>query len=177
MGEKDTDEGRDLVFVIQEHDASSLHWDFRLQVGDVLKSWAVPKGPSTDPGEKRLAIRTEDHPLDYADFEGTISEGNYGAGSVIVWDRGVYRHRTERDDERISFEEADKKGHISVVLEGEKLQGGYELIKMEGDRWGEDQWLLKKSDDDQADARRKPTSTQPESVLSGRTVEEVSQQK
>ena len=112
--------------------------------------------------------------LDDVEVAAAWLEDNYGAGSVIVWDRGCYQHRTEKDGERISFDEADQKGHISVTLHGEKLQGGYELIKMKGDRWDDDQWLLKKTDDDEADARRRPTSTQPKSVISGRTVEEVS---
>jgi DNA ligase D-like protein (predicted 3'-phosphoesterase) len=176
MSEGEAENGKEPIFVIQEHNASTRHWDFRLQVDDVLKSWAVPKGPSTDPREKRLAVRTEDHPLDYADFEGNIPEDNYGAGSVIVWDRGSYQHRTEKDGEKLSFDEADKKGHISITLHGEKLQGGYELIKMKGERWDDDQWLLKKTDDEEADARRRPTSTQPESVITGRTVEEVSEE-
>lgn len=161
------------TFVVQEHEASSHHFDFRLQVGNVLRSWAVPKGPSTDPREKRLAVQTEDHPLDYADFEGVIPEGEYGAGSVIVWDRGDYEHRTQKDGEPIDFEAAEEKGHISIYLHGEKLVGGYELIKMQGERWGDDQWLLKKTDDSEADARRRPTSTEPESVKSGQTVEEI----
>lgn len=161
------------IFVIQHHNASSEHYDFRLQVDSVLKSWAIPKGPSTDPREKRLAIQTEDHPLDYADFEGMIPEGEYGAGKVIVWDRGTYEHRTEKDGESIDYEAAEKKGHISVHLHGEKLSGGYELIKMKGDNWGKDQWLFKKTDDEEADARRRPTSTQPQSVISGKTVDEV----
>lgn len=161
------------IFVIQEHDASTHHFDFRLEVDGVLKSWAVPKGPSTDPSEKRLAVETEDHPLDYADFEGSIPEEEYGGGQVIVWDQGPYEHRTERDGKAISFSEAEEKGHISIWLEGEKISGGYELIKMSGKNWSDDQWLLKKSDDAEADARRKPTNTEPKSVLSGRTVEEV----
>jgi DNA ligase D-like protein (predicted 3'-phosphoesterase) len=163
----------DSIFVIQKHDASNLHYDFRLQVGNALKSWAVPKGPSTDPRDKQLAIATEDHPLEYADFEGVIPEGEYGGGSVIVWDHGTYEHRTEKDGEKIDYEDAEEKGHISVFLHGEKLTGGYELIKMKGKNWSKDHWLLKKTDDDEADARRNPTSTQPKSVISGKTVEEV----
>ena len=164
------------IFVIQKHDASTLHYDFRLQVGDVLRSWAVPKGLSTDPREKRLAVETEDHPLSYADFEGVIPEDEYGGGSVIVWDRGTYEHRTRKDEERIDFEEAEKKGHISVYLHGEKLTGGYELIRMKGDNWDKGQWLFKKTDDEEADARRRPTSTQPKSVISGKTVEQMDEQ-
>lgn len=159
-------------WVVQCHDASSLHYDFRLEADGVLKSWAVPKGPSTDPSEKRLATRTEDHPLDYADFEGTIPEGEYGAGAVIVWDAGTYRNLTTDDDgEEVPIAEAVDDGHVSVWLDGEKLHGGYSLTRFRG----EDDWLLVKRDDDEADARRNPTSTQPESVVSGRTVEQVAE--
>jgi DNA ligase D-like protein (predicted 3'-phosphoesterase) len=153
-------------FVVQKHDASRLHYDFRLEVEGVLKSWAVPKGPSTDPREKRLAMEVEDHALDYADFEGVISEGSYGAGSVIVWDTGTYRNL--RDE---PVEEGLRRGHVSVWLEGSKLRGGWSLQRMRGG--SKPQWLLVKRRDEGADARRNPVSTQPESVLSGRTVEEV----
>jgi DNA ligase D-like protein (predicted 3'-phosphoesterase) len=158
-------------FVVQKHDARSLHYDFRLEAGGTLKSWAVPKGPSTDPREKRLAMPTEDHPLDYADFEGVIPEGHYGAGPVIVWDRGSYRNLTERDGEEVPIEEALNGGHAVVWLEGEKLRGGYALTRTgKGER---ERWLLVKRRDEEADARRNPVSTQAESVLSGKTIEEI----
>ncbi len=157
-------------FVIQKHDASSLHYDFRLEVDGVLRSWAVPKGPSTDPREKRLAIQVEDHPLDYADFEGMISEGNYGAGSVIVWDAGTYRNL----DEEQSMAAAIEDGHVKVRLAGEKLNGGWTLQRTSGG--AKPRWLLIKRDDEDADARRNPESTEPESVASGRTVEEVAEE-
>jgi DNA ligase D-like protein (predicted 3'-phosphoesterase) len=153
-------------FVIQKHDATSLHYDFRLEAGGLLKSWAVPKGPSTDPREKRLAMPTEDHPLDYADFEGVIPEGEYGAGAVIVWDAGTYRNL---GDEPV--EQALERGHASVWLEGAKLRGGYALTRM--GRGKRERWLLVKMDDEGADRRRNPVSTQPESVVSGRTIEDV----
>lgn len=157
-------------FVIQQHDASSMHWDFRLEVDGVLASWAVPKGPSTDPSEKRFATRTEDHPLDYMDFEGTIPKGEYGGGAVIVWDAGTYGNLTKDDDgEPRTIAEGLRRGHVSFWLEGRKLTGGYALTRFQGD----DGWLLVKKSDDRADARRNPVSTQPESVLSGRTVSEV----
>jgi DNA ligase D-like protein (predicted 3'-phosphoesterase) len=153
-------------FVIQKHDATSLHYDFRLETEGVLKSWAVPKGPSTDPREKRLAMPTEDHPLAYADFEGVIPEGEYGAGTVIVWDYGSYRNLGEEPVER-----ALEQGHATVWLEGEKLRGGYALTRIgKGKR---ERWLLVKMDDEGADRRRNPVSSQPESVLSGKTIEQV----
>jgi DNA ligase D-like protein (predicted 3'-phosphoesterase) len=157
------------MFVIQKHDATSLHYDFRLEAAGVLKSWAVPKGPSTDPRDKRLAMAVEDHPLDYGDFEGLIPKGEYGAGPVIVWDTGTYRNLTERDGEEVPVEQAVEDGHVTVWLEGKKLRGGYSLRRTGDDR----RWLLVKKRDDQADARRNPVSSQPESVKSGRTVEEI----
>ena len=159
-------------FVVQRHDASSLHFDVRLQVGHVLVSWAVPKGPSLDPREKRLATRTEDHPLDYAEFEGTIPEGEYGAGTVIVWDTGDYENRTEEDGEEVPVEQAVEQGHVKVELRGEKLTGTFALTRtrMRGD---DRNWILVKVDDDAADRRRKPERTQPESVLTDRTNEDL----
>jgi DNA ligase D-like protein (predicted 3'-phosphoesterase) len=160
------------VFVIQKHDARNLHYDFRIEVNGVLKSWAVPKGPSTDPKEKRLAIPTEDHPLSYADFEGSIPEGEYGAGTVIVWDSGYYRNvREEKKNDKASMEKALEEGRVEVWLEGKKLKGGYALIRTgKGDYT---RWLLIKMDDEEADARRNPLSTEPKSVLSGKTIEEM----
>jgi DNA ligase D-like protein (predicted 3'-phosphoesterase) len=161
-----------LLFVVQKHSASHLHYDFRLQIGDDLKSWAVPKGPSLDPAQRRLAVEVEDHPLDYADFEGTIGESNYGAGAVIVWDTGPYANRTERDGEEVPIARALADGHAVVELEGRKLRGRYALTRT-GEQRGREQWLLVKVRDDAADARRNPVSTEPESVLSGRTIEDV----
>ncbi len=130
---------------------------------------AVPKGPSTDPREKRLAMPVEDHPLDYADFEGVIPEGQYGAGTVIVWDTGHYR---PLGDEPV--EQALEQGHVAVWLEGSKLHGGYALTRVsKGKR---ERWLLVKMDDEGADRRRDPLSSQPKSALSGRTTEELAAQ-
>jgi DNA ligase D-like protein (predicted 3'-phosphoesterase) len=173
-GRKDELSSGAPIFVIQQHDASTLHFDFRLEIDGVLKSWAVPKGPSTDPREKRLAIPTEDHPLAYADFEGVIPEGEYGAGTVLVWDRGPYENITEKDGEVTPAARALADGHLLVRLNGEKLGGGYALQRTgSGD---DERWLLIKMDDDGADARRNPVSTEPESVLTGRTMEEISKQ-
>jgi DNA ligase D-like protein (predicted 3'-phosphoesterase) len=157
--------------VIQKHAASSLHYDFRLEVDGTLRSWAVPKGLSTDPREKRLAVEVEDHPLEYGDFEGVIGEGNYGAGAVIVWDAGTYRNL---DQER-SMHDALESGHAKVWLEGEKLVGGWTLQRTRGG--AKPQWLLIKRRDEKADARRNPHSTQPKSVKTGRTVEQVARTK
>lgn len=163
--------GKKPVFVIQEHDASTLHYDFRLEADGVLKSWAVPKGLSTDPRKKRLAIRTEDHPLDYADFEGVIPEGEYGGGTVIVWDRGTHENITKQNDEPITIDDALEHGHVVVRLHGKKLKGGYALQRIESGK--NEQWLIIKVDDEEADARRNPVSTQPESVISGKTVKQL----
>lgn len=160
-------------FVIQKHDARTLHYDFRLEVGGVLKSWAIPKGPSMDPSEKRLAIPTEDHPLDYIDFEGVIPEGSYGAGTVMVWDTGTYRNLNKKDDEIVPMERAIEEGHVDFWLEGEKLKGGYALIRTA--RKDRKFWLLVKMKDDEADAGRNPLVEQPESVLSGRTLDEIAE--
>jgi DNA ligase D-like protein (predicted 3'-phosphoesterase) len=161
------------IFVIQKHDASNLHYDVRIEVDGVLKSWAVPKGPSTDPSEKRLAIPTEDHPLPYADFEGVIPEDAYGGGTVLVWDRGSYRNLKEAEEggEPKSVSQQLDEGHATIWLEGEKLSGGYALIRTgKGD---DSRWLLIKMKDDEADARRNPTSTEPTSVKTGRTLDEI----
>jgi len=152
-------------FVIQHHAASTDHYDFRLEIDGVLVSWAVPKGPSTNPKDKRMARRTEDHPMEYESFEGVIPEGEYGAGRVIVWDRGTYT--SDRD-----MVEDLARGHLSFQLDGEKLHGGYALTRF---RLAKDEaWLLVKKSDADADARRKPVRSQPKSVLSGRTLDEVS---
>ena len=151
--------------MIQQHAATTLHYDFRLEVGGTYRSWAVPKGPSTDPREKRLAVEVDDHALEWGEFEGVIGKG-YGAGRVIVWDRGTYRPLTEGD-----FGAALDAGHASFWLEGEKLRGGWTLQRTSAGK--KPQWLLVKRRDDEADARRRPTSTQAESVKSGRRIDEL----
>lgn len=162
-----TSSGRDPLFVIQKHDARSLHYDFRLEIDGTLKSWAVPKGPSTDPSKKRLAIPTEDHPLDYAEFEGIIPEDHYGAGVVMIWDRGSYKNIKTQDDKTMSMSDCYKEGQIEVSLQGEKIKGNYALIRTV------ENWLLIKMDDEEADARRNPVSTQAKSVKTGRTIREI----
>ncbi|MCX2731684.1 DNA ligase [Saccharopolyspora sp. NFXS83] len=157
-------------FVVQRHEASTTHFDFRLEVGDVLKSWAVPKGPSTDPGQKRLATPTEDHPLDYASFEGVIPEGD-GAGTVVVWDTGPYRNLTEHRGAPIDVDDALERGHVKVWLEGAKLTGAFALTRTP--MRGREQWLLVKVDDEGADRGGDPARGRPESVLSGRTNDDV----
>ena len=147
------------IFVVQKHDASRLHYDFRLEIDGVLKSWAVPKGPSLNPKDKRLAVMTEDHPLDYADFEGVIPDGLYGAGPVIVWDTGVV------DGE---LEAGLRKGHMSFTLHGKKLKGEWSLVQLKGGK----NWLLIKKDDGFA-SDRDILAEMPDSVLSGRSIQDV----
>jgi DNA ligase D-like protein (predicted 3'-phosphoesterase) len=159
-------------YAVQKHDARSLHYDLRLEVDDSLASWAVPKGPSTDPAEKRLAMRTEDHPLEYLEFEGVIPEGEYGAGPMIVWDRGVFANVTEKKGRSIPLADGIEHGHIHIVLAGEKLRGGYALnrVSKEGER---ERWILVKTKDDDADPEQDPVSDEPRSVISGKTIEEL----
>src|SRR6185369_3795495 len=136
-----------LIFVVQQHSATALHYDFRLEMEGVLKSWAVPKGPSMNPDDKRLALMVEDHPYDYKDFEGVIPEGNYGAGNVIVWDQGNYhavKSANGQTDEKILLTGL-RKGHISFILEGKKLKGEFSLVKLKGRQ--ENAWLLIKKND------------------------------
>jgi len=163
------------IFVIQKHDASHLHYDFRLEVEGVLKSWAVPKGPSTDPHDKRLAVPTEDHPLEYAHFEGVIPKEEYGGGTVLVWDAGTYRNlRMEKAKDQTSMEQAIEQGKIEVWLEGKKLQGGYALVRSgKPDKSGRERWLLIKKRDEHADEQRNPTMNEPQSILTGRTIEQI----
>jgi DNA ligase D-like protein (predicted 3'-phosphoesterase) len=161
----------DAIFVVQKHSARSLHYDFRLQVGGVLKSWAVPKGPSSNPADKRLAMPTEDHPLGYAGFEGVIPEGQYGAGPVIVWDNGTYRNITEADGETVPIERALENGHAAFWLDGEKLKGGYALTQVSKGKRA--RWILVKMRDDEVDDSRDLLDLEPRSVISGRTIEDM----
>jgi DNA ligase D-like protein (predicted 3'-phosphoesterase) len=162
--------GRDR-FVIQQHDATTLHYDFRLEVDGTLRSWAVPKGPSPDPREKRLAVEVDDHSLEYGDFEGVVGAGRRGSGAVIVWDAGTYRNL----DEDRSMAEALEAGHARFWLEGEKLRGGWTLHRT-GGRGVKAQWLLIKRRDEHADAERDPQRTERASVKSGRTIEQVAEE-
>jgi DNA ligase D-like protein (predicted 3'-phosphoesterase) len=172
-GGKQKSEGDEPIFVIQKHDASNLHYDLRIEIDGTLKSWSVPKGPSTDPSEKRMAIPTEDHPLDYADFEGVIPEDAYGGGTVMIWDKGTFENLKEDDDGApMELKESFKKGMVEVWLKGEKLKGGYAMIEITSGNM-EGNWLLIKMDDDEADARRNPISTEKKSVNTGRTLKEI----
>jgi DNA ligase D-like protein (predicted 3'-phosphoesterase) len=165
--------GEQLQFVVQRHDARSLHFDVRLEIDGVLVSWAVPKGPSLDPADKRLAHRTEDHSLSYIDFEGRIGEG-YGAGTVIVWDIGTYDNLTVVDGSQVTVGTGLASGHLKVLLHGHRLRGAFAFIHTRAG--GDDaNWILVKVDDEYADRRRRPTFTQNRSVLTGVTNEDLEQ--
>src|SRR5947209_3845365 len=146
---------RQPIFVIQQHHASHLHYDFRLEADGVLKSWAVPKEPTLDPSQKRLAIRVEDHPLSYAGFHGTIPEGEYGAGTVAIWDHGTYRNLLATKPQPLSITEGIKAGRLEIELAGEKLQGRFALIRMvRPSRGGKENWLLIKMKDEFAESTK-----------------------
>ena len=162
--------GGGSVFVIQKHAARQLHYDLRLESDGVLKSWAVPKGPSMNPSDKRLAVPTEDHPVSYADFEGVIPQGEYGAGTVQVWDRGVFVNLKPKGDDNSIADNRDE-GLIEVWLEGEKLKGGFALVRTRGAK-GEN-WLLVKMKDGEASPHGNPVTDLPDSALTGRTMEEI----
>ncbi|HTD65506.1 MAG TPA: DNA polymerase ligase N-terminal domain-containing protein, partial [Candidatus Limnocylindria bacterium] len=160
---------RALMFVIQKHDATRLHYDFRLELEGVLKSWAVPKGIPTKKADKRLAMHVEDHPIDYGDFEGIIPEGNYGAGSVMVWDTGTWE--SVEDDSL----QAMRDGKLKFVLHGKKLKGEWTLVRMRArsEASGKDEWLLIKSGEDVAPISAKKDD---ESVVSKRTMAQIAGQ-
>ncbi len=163
-------EGDSLVFVVHKHAARAMHYDLRLELEGVLKSWAVPKGPSLEPSSKRLAMQVEDHPFEYKDFEGVIPEGNYGAGSVIIWDRGVYRHPSTKDTKQSEelLRDGFRKGNMKFVLEGDKLHGEFALV-----RTGKDgrSWLLLKKKDSAANTA--DVLRENRSVVSHKTLEET----
>lgn len=158
-------------FVIQKHDATRLHYDLRLEVDGVFRSWAITKGPSLDPHDKRLAVEVEDHPLDYGDFEGTIPKGEYGGGTVMVWDRGFWMPEGDK-----SAAEQLREGELKLVLAGHKLKGSWVLVRMKGDRYGgkRTNWLLIKHRDEWAkngDADK--LLKKDRSVASGRTMGQI----
>lgn len=163
------------IFVVQKHKARTQHYDFRIEIGGMLVSWAVPKGPSTDPRLKRLAVRTGDHPLDWVDFEGVIPEGRPGAGTVIVWDRGSYRNILAFKDKSShrSMEQSLEEGVIEIELDGEKLKGGYALIRTRRSYGRRENWLLVKMTDATADSSSDIREARPESIISGKTIEEI----
>jgi bifunctional non-homologous end joining protein LigD len=161
--------GRTLRFVIQKHAASHLHFDFRLELDGVMKSWAVPKGPSYDPAVRRLAMEVEDHPISYNTFEGTIPEGEYGGGTVMLWDRGTYEAEDGGGDAALRQGLAD--GDLKITMHGERMRGGWVLVRMK--RPGRPQWLLIKHRDEEADAEYDVIERFTKSVTTGRSMDQI----
>jgi len=172
-----------LVFVVQKHQATALHYDFRLEASKVMLSWAVPKGPTLDSKVRRLAMQTEDHPLDYRHFEGIIPKGEYGAGPVIIWDRGTYlpeieisksvrKQITNKSDGEKIMEEGIKKGEIKFFLKGKKINGSFALVKIKGWSGRDNSWLLVKHQD-QYSKEGFEAKDFPKSVVSGKTLDQI----
>jgi bifunctional non-homologous end joining protein LigD len=166
-------ESQKLAFVIQKHAASHLHYDLRLELDGVMKSWAVPKGPSLDPSVKRLAMQVEDHPIEYNSFEGTIPKGEYGGGSVMLWDRGTYTYGGTNPDALEGLRGGYAKGDFKFVLNGKRLKGSWVLVRTRGASPGKPQWLLIKHKDEYARPGSDVTAEHLTSVASGRTMEEI----
>jgi bifunctional non-homologous end joining protein LigD len=165
---------RALKFVIQKHAASHLHFDFRLELDGVMKSWAIPKGPSYDPSVRRLAMEVEDHPIEYNTFEGTIPKGEYGGGTVMLWDRGTYEAEGGGGVE--ALREGYERGDLKIVLHGKRLNGGWVLVRMRREG-GRAQWLLIKHRDEFADPDYDVVDEAVTSVTSGRTMDEIAARK
>jgi bifunctional non-homologous end joining protein LigD len=163
-----------LAYVIQKHAASHLHYDLRLELDGVMKSWAVPKGPSLDPAVKRLAMQVEDHPIEYNRFEGTIPQGEYGGGTVMVWDRGTYTYGGEDDIEPIEgLRRGYAKGDFKFILKGKRLTGSWVLVRTRRGDPKRAQWLLIKHRDDAAEAGSDVVEEYQNSVVTGRTMDEI----
>jgi bifunctional non-homologous end joining protein LigD len=168
-----TQAGRKLHFVIQKHAASQVHYDLRLELDGVMKSWAVPKGPSLDPSVKRLAMQVEDHPIEYNKFEGTIPQGEYGGGTVMLWDRGTYTYGGSSPDPQEGIRQGLLKGDFKFVLDGKRLKGSWALVRMRRDQAGKAQWLLIKHRDEYAAPGSDVAAEYDTSVATGRTMAEI----
>jgi bifunctional non-homologous end joining protein LigD len=164
-----------LAYVIQKHAATRLHYDLRLELDGVMKSWAVPKGPSLDPAVKRLAIHVEDHPIEYNQFEGTIPAGEYGGGTVMIWDYGTYTAAGDEEDPEAALRAGYRKGDFKFELRGKRLKGSWVLVRTRGrgERPRQGQWLLIKHRDEAADPDIDPTEAYQTSARSGRTMDEI----
>ena len=163
-----------LAYVIQKHAASHLHYDLRLELDGVMKSWAVPKGPSLDPAVKRLAMQVEDHPIDYNAFEGTIPKGEYGGGTVMIWDRGTYTYGGDDTDDALEgLRQGYAKGDFKVVLKGKRLTGSWVLVRTRRGDPKRAQWLLIKHRDAAAEPGTEVVEEYQTSVATGRTMDEI----
>jgi bifunctional non-homologous end joining protein LigD len=169
--------GQKLAFVIQKHAASHLHYDLRLELDGVMKSWAVPKGPSRDPAIKRLAMQVEDHPIEYNTFEGTIPKGEYGGGTVMLWDRGTYSYGGSDPDPIEGLRRGYQKGDFKFVLQGKRLRGSWVLVRTRRDPKGRAQWLLIKHRDEFAVPDSDVTAEYQTSVATRRSMEEIAEGK
>jgi bifunctional non-homologous end joining protein LigD len=163
----------DLAYVIQKHAASQLHFDLRLELDGVMKSWAVPKGPSLDPAVKRLAVEVEDHPIEYNAFEGTIPRGEYGGGTVMIWDRGTYRYDGDDPDPIEGLRQGYRDGELKIVLQGKRLKGSWVLVRTRRGQPKRPQWLLIKHRDRVAKPGSQVVDEYETSAASGRTMEEI----
>jgi DNA ligase D-like protein (predicted 3'-phosphoesterase) len=163
-----------LLYVVQKHDASHLHFDLRLEIDGVLKSWAVPKGIPTTRGVRRLAMPTDDHPMEYGDFEGIIPEGHYGAGTVMIWDTGTFENIKEKDGKLVPLKESYKQGTVEVFIKGKKIWGPYALIKTKG-LYSKDSWILLKMNPREEESKKQSIKTikKDVSALTGRTMKQI----
>jgi bifunctional non-homologous end joining protein LigD len=166
---------RALAFVIQKHAARSLHFDLRLELDGVMKSWAVPKGPSLDPAHKRLAMQVEDHPLEYNSFEGTIPEGEYGGGTVMLWDRGTYTYAEKDSDPVQRLRDGYERGDLNFELRGKRLRGSWALIRLKRGDPAKPAWLLIKHRDEFARRGSDIVAEEDTSVRSGRTMTQIAE--
>ncbi len=164
-----------LAFVIQKHRASHLHFDLRLELDGVMKSWAVPKGPSVDPAVKRLAMEVEDHPIEYNSFEGTIPSGEYGGGTVMLWETGTYSYGGDNPDADAGLHAGYAKGDFKFILDGKRLQGSWVLVRTRRDSRGKAQWLLIKHRDEHARVGADVVAEYETSVTTGRTMDQIAE--
>jgi len=173
-GNKKPKQQGEPIFVIHKHAASHLHYDLRLEIEGVMPSWAIPKGPSSDPAVKRLAVQTEDHPYEYASFEGVIPQGEYGGGTVMIWDTGTYENIREKDGVPLSMEDCLKQGMIEVIFHGKRMKGAWALLQtsMRGDPRN---WLLVKMNDRFAKKDEELVSDRQRSAVSGKTMQQIAQ--
>jgi bifunctional non-homologous end joining protein LigD len=168
---------RKLAYVIQKHAASRLHYDLRLELDGVMKSWAVPKGPSLDPSVKRLAMQVEDHPIEYNTFEGTIPKGEYGGGTVMLWDRGSYEYGGDYPDPLEGLRRGYEKGDFKFVLHGKRLKGSWVLVRIRRGDPSRPQWLLIKHRDEFAEPETEVTEEYQTSAATGRTMDAIAEGK